>query len=42
MTPEDFPAAFAEGWALDKPGPFLDYFRPLYPRQRYVRSAHVP
>ncbi len=29
MTPEDFPVVFAEGWALDKPGPFLDYFRPL-------------
>ena len=29
MTPEDFPSVFAEGWALPKPGPFLDYFRPL-------------
>jgi limonene-1,2-epoxide hydrolase len=29
MTPEDFPVVFAEGWALDKPEPFLDYFRPL-------------
>jgi len=29
VTPEDFPAVFAEGWALPKPGPFLDYFRPL-------------
>jgi limonene-1,2-epoxide hydrolase len=29
MRPEDFPAVFAEGWALPKPGPFLDYFRPL-------------
>ena len=29
MTPEEFPARFAEGWALPKPGPFLDYFLPL-------------
>ena len=29
MTPEDFPAVFAEGSALPKPGPFLDFFRPL-------------
>lgn len=29
MTPEDFPKAFADGWAKSKPGPFLDYFLPL-------------
>lgn len=29
MRPEDFPGVFAEGWALPRPGPFLDYFRPL-------------
>ncbi|WP_329092102.1 nuclear transport factor 2 family protein [Actinomadura citrea] len=29
MTPEEFPAAFAAGWALPKPDAFLDYFRPL-------------
>lgn len=29
MTAEEFPAIFAEGWALPKPGPFLDYFLPL-------------
>ncbi|QKW38494.1 nuclear transport factor 2 family protein [Actinomadura sp. NAK00032] len=29
MTPDDFPAVFAEGWALPKPDAFLDHFRPL-------------
>ncbi|WP_433473967.1 nuclear transport factor 2 family protein [Spirillospora sp. CA-142024] len=29
MTPHDFPAVFAEGWALPKPGAFLDHFLPL-------------
>ncbi|MFG2016207.1 nuclear transport factor 2 family protein [Actinomadura geliboluensis] len=29
MTPDDFPAVFAEGWALPKPDAFLDRFRPL-------------
>lgn len=29
MTPDGFPPVFAAGWALPKPGPFLDHFRPL-------------
>ncbi|WP_158642366.1 nuclear transport factor 2 family protein [Actinomadura sp. WAC 06369] len=29
MTPGDFPAVFAAGWALPKPEGFLDHFRPL-------------
>jgi hypothetical protein len=29
VTPDDFPAVFAHGWALPKPEPFLDYFLPL-------------
>jgi hypothetical protein len=30
VTPEQFPALFAEGWALPKPQPFLDHFMPLF------------
>jgi hypothetical protein len=29
VRPTDFPAIFAEGWALPKPDQFLDFFRPL-------------
>ncbi|TDD91098.1 nuclear transport factor 2 family protein [Actinomadura darangshiensis] len=29
MTPDEFPAVFAEGWALPKPDAFLDRFLPL-------------
>jgi limonene-1,2-epoxide hydrolase len=29
LTPEEFPAVFAHGWALPKPQPFLDHFLPL-------------
>lgn len=29
MTPDGFPLIFAAGWALPKPGAFLDHFRPL-------------
>ena len=29
MTPEEFPEAFARGWALPKSDAFLDYFLPL-------------
>lgn len=29
MTPDEFPAAFAAGWALPKPDAFLDHFLPL-------------
>ena len=29
MSPDEFPAVFAEGWALPKPQLFLEYFLPL-------------
>lgn len=29
MSPEEFPAAFAHGWALPKPDGFIDYFLPV-------------
>jgi limonene-1,2-epoxide hydrolase len=29
MTPGELPAVFAAGWALPKPGAFLDHFRPV-------------
>lgn len=30
LSPEQFPALFAEGWALPKPQPFLEHFMPLF------------
>jgi limonene-1,2-epoxide hydrolase len=29
MTAEEFPDLFAQGWALPKPEPFLEYFLPM-------------
>ena len=42
MTPEEFPALFAEGWALPKPGPFLDYFLPLIDDQATFTQPMFP
>ena len=47
MTPAEFPALFAEGWALPKPEAFLDYFLPKIDadatfRQPMFPDAHGP
>lgn len=42
MTPEDFPAVFAEGWALPKPAAFLDYFLPLIHNQARFTQPVFP
>jgi limonene-1,2-epoxide hydrolase len=33
VTPAELPGAFAQGWALPKPEPFLDFFMPLIHEQ---------
>jgi limonene-1,2-epoxide hydrolase len=45
VNPEQFPALFAEGWALPKPEPFLAHFLPLIDSdatfsQPMLRTAH--
>jgi limonene-1,2-epoxide hydrolase len=47
VTPAEFPALFAEGWALPKPEAFLDYFLPKIDadatfRQPMFPDAHGP
>jgi hypothetical protein len=47
VTPAEFPALFAEGWALPKPEGFLDYFLPKIDadatfRQPMFPDAHGP
>ncbi|HET6501144.1 MAG TPA: nuclear transport factor 2 family protein [Amycolatopsis sp.] len=42
MTPDEFPEAFAQGWALPKPGAFLDYFLPMFAEDATVTQPMFP
>ena len=42
MTPAEFPALFAEGWALPKPEAFLDYFLPKIDADATFRQPMFP
>lgn len=42
MTTEDFPAVFAQGWALPKPDQFLDHFMPIIHRDATFTQPGFP
>jgi hypothetical protein len=42
LTAAEFVARFAEGWQRPKPDGFLDYFRPLFHPDAYLRQPTLP